>query len=1528
MNLQGIKNRIYWWFKRIVLYGLYTTLCLLIGSFLVLQIPSVQTGLTSRIMNKFSKVSGFKVAYDRFYLIWYDRLEIDGLTILDPAKNTMIGIERLRVNFRISDLWQNHDINIDGASIDGAQVNLVTIPVSDTSKRLNINIFVSAISSQFAGSGSNDSSRSTRLNIGEIVLDQCAFSYNDSEEDSIREGFDYFHFRVGVPDGEIEDFKVIGDTVQLHVRTLVAQEEKTKLAINEFKTFFRFSKQGMEFMNMQLKAGQSVVTDTILFHFKNLDELNNEFNTKVSITANLKKTIINPADLALFMPGAEKIGQPLHLDGTIKGRVSRFTYSDMHIGFGSTVLRGKLSMDGLPALPETFMTLDLKEADITPADLRFLFSDDIYERLKPLGRMQTRGKFTGFVNDFVANGDFTTRIGKIKSDINLKIIDAKADESTYRGSLKLDQFDLGTYLNDTTTFQKVSLNGNISGKGLTQQTANFLLNGQISSIGLWHYNYLNITTDAQFASQLFNGKLTINDPHLKFNASGSIDFRAGHNLINVKANLDTAWLQDLHLSREKIFISSYMDINSRGLELDSLFGEAVFKNTTFAYGNETIHLDSVHLISDTAGKDRILTLRSSVADVILQGNYFYSSLFNDLTNLFHEFYLNLKNDKKAIAAYYAVKPQSLQEYQAKISVKLHDINPITHVFAIPLEISKNTFVAAEFNNGQLSIMHAYSHVDTIRYEDKIFFQNEIEFSGSKLRDSTEVLSVVTLNSETQDLSKALKTKNLVLQGIWNGDHVDVDVDVDQVGNNNLIRLKSEIDFLPDSTKFKILPSRIVVLEREWRVDQKNYALVSGREWQIHDLRIHHEDQLISLDGFISEQVDPLLKLTISNLNLDILNTLSTEKFKGTVNGTINARDLYRNPYVQNNVSIVDLTINEFLVGNITGTNIWNQQANRFDINFFIDRLDKRIVDLSGFYNPGENLSPLSITAHLQQMNLKIIEPVLKGIFSQIDGTISGEYTITGTFGEPKINGEGKILDGQIMIDYLRTLYSFTGSLGIVPNQIQFKNLILVDALKNKGTVNGYLAHRNFSNMSINLDARFSNLQVLNTTAKDNNLFFGQAFSTGALNITGPISNMQISSTRPLRTEKNTKIYIPINGAETIEKKDFINFAHFTDTALMKVNKGKPKEKVELSGITLDLNLEITPSALVDIIFDIKSGDIIRARGNGDIKVQLDTKGEFNMFGSVEFTEGGYNFTLYDIINKEFVIRKGSRIAWYGDPYQGNMSITASYNQLASLAPILSDQSLATSTAPAIRRRYPIEVILKLDGAMLAPQINFDIDAKDLPNNVTIEGRPAPVSLAIDFSAFKARLDEQELKKQVFSLIMLRRFSPYGESISTSGGISNSVSELFSNQLSYWLSQVDQNLEIDLDLGAFDQEAFNTFQLRLSYSFLNGRLRVTRDGAFNNQYNSSNASTIAGDWTVDYLLTTDGKFKVKMYSRNNANTLTSSLGTQTTVTTGVSLLHTQNFNQISDLIHSARERKKREMEKLKNDQAIKEEEEEK
>jgi hypothetical protein len=1474
-------------------------LTLAVTTFFLLQLPAVQEGLINRYTRKFSNVLGFKITVGKFYLRWYDQLEIERLEIKDSEENTMIAVENININFRFTSILEQNNINIDAAELKGANVYLKTIQENDTSRNLNINIFIDRLN----GPPSTSTSQPPKINIGEINLSNIDFAYNETESDSIKNGFDYYHFKLGL-EADLQAFKVIGDTIQFDVNSLQAKDKKTGLQVNNLKTFFLISQTSMEFLNLQMDVGKSFISDTVIFKFKSQSDFS-DFNRKVGINARLKKTVLHPEDLALFSGGKSPLPIPLELEGNISGRIARFNYQNMLAKLGSTSIAGKLQMDGLPSVAETFIELDVKKGAVNINDLSFLFPENIFKAIKPLNRFALKGKFTGFLTDFVANGDFNGTLGKIRSDINLKINKEFVEKSSYTGNLSLQEFRLGQYFKYTTTFQNVNLTGQIRGTGLTEQSADFFLNGKIRSIGILGYNYANISTKARFASQLFSGQMTIDDPNLQFNANGSIDLRKGVNRVKIQASLDTAQFDKLGLIKDPLVISTYLDIDTQGLQIDSIFGEAYFNNSIISYKDQSLELDSIHLTSLHDKDGRILNLRSSLLDATLRGQYYYSTLFKDLTRLYNEFKLNVKNDKAAIASYYSQKPKSIQGYQANFELKLNDINPLVTLAGINASISKNTKIVGQFNNGLTSFVSAYSTIDTISIGSRFFFKNEIEFSGSKIRDSVSVLAVLSVTSQKQQLANTFSTKDLFSEIIWNNDHINFSLDANQVGTTNLLRLKSEIDFLKDSVKIKILPTRVRALDKEWTVNQKNYLLNNGKEWSIHDLELKNENESILLNGFLSEENDRLLTLQVSDLNLNILDAISSEKFSGIVNGEIKIRDVYKSPFLQNDVSINALAVSNFLIGDLIGKNTWNREEQQFDIDFTIDRFNKRTVSLKGFYNPKKE-SPLFVKASLAKTNLKIVEPFLRGIFSQIDGTLSGEYEITGDFAKPLINGDGVIEEGQIMIDYLRTLYTFSGKLGMNPTQIIFDDIELKDSFKNSSKLSGFLTHKNYSKFRINLNAEFSNFQLLNTSAKDNSLFYGQAYATGDLNILGPLENMKISATA--RSDKKTRIMIPMNNTQSAEKKEFISFVNLSEENKEK-NAAAKKAKSQPSGITMDLNLDITPDAYTEIIFNAKSGDIIRGYGRGDIRLQLDTKGEFTMFGLYEFERGYYNFTLYDVINKEFTINKGSRISWTGDPYSGQLALNASYKQLTSLSPILT-LSQTQQNSPQMRRKYPVEVLLKLEGPMLGPQINFDIVANDLPNTVPMDDG-VPVQLKMSFQQFKSKLDEQELQKQVFSLIILKRFSPLDAFTASGADLTRSVSELLSNQLSYWLTQVDENLEIDFDLPSFDQEAFNTFQLRLSYSFFGGRLRVTRDGTFGNQYARSEVSNLLGDWTVDYLLTPDGKFKVKMFNRTNINQLTSSLGSQSTISAGVSLAHTQNFNNWLDLITRTRDRKRRE-----------------
>jgi hypothetical protein len=306
---------------------------------------------------------------------------------------------------------------------------------------------------------------------------------------------------------------------------------------------------------------------------------------------------------------------------------------------------------------------------------------------------------------------------------------------------------------------------------------------------------------------------------------------------------------------------------------------------------------------------------------------------------------------------------------------------------------------------------------------------------------------------------------------------------------------------------------------------------------------------------------------------------------------------------------------------------------------------------------------------------------------------------------------------------------------------------------------------------------------------------------------------------------------------------------------------------------------------------------------GQLRLNIDTRGDFNMFGQVEIVRGAYNFTLQGLVNKEFVVRPGGLITWNGDPLAGEMNVTATYTQRTSLAPLFQGSSNNSgSSSNSNGAVVPVTAVMNLTGPLLLPTIKLGLEFNDAPS--TLEG---------DLVAFTSALrnDEQELNRQVFSLLVFKQLSPQGQftQLSLQGQdnkLQNSLGQIVSSQLGLLTSQIDQNLEIDFNINGLTADQLQALQVRLSYSFLNGRLRVTREGGFSSSANTSGGfaatsgttgqSSLLGDLSLEYYLQADGKFRAKL----RYETTPRDLETINQPRAGLSLLNTQQFDSFQEL----------------------------
>ena len=1487
---QGIKKGI----AKAILYFFLLIFFVLSAISLAMQSSYVQTRVAQYGSEYLSKELGFEIAIDRVDIEWFDKLAIYNLSVKDLDGKAFIDADKLIVDYDIKELISPDNIVLDEVALNDARVMLN----KDKGDQLfNVDNFILAIKRQI-GIRSGDK-KTKRFIMNKVLLNNITLGVANFNNEPIAEGFNYNQFVFNNLNASVRNFQSIRDTIIMEVNSMTAIDSTSTLLLKELQTNFEISQSKMSMTNLSLFVNDSYLSDSLVFTYNAMSNLS-YFLDSVTVAAHFDSTKITSADLGLFATYIKRYDDTYRLNGDFKGKIKNFYAKDIDILFGeNSQLKGNLRMDGLPNFQESFIDFTLQEANFSPQDVRQYVADSITNRkFGILGNLEFKGRFTGFPKDFVANGVFTSRLGRLESDLNLKVTEEVAN-SKYSGSLSTFNFNIGELLEADSLLQKVQLTGSIKGEGLSLTTANLKLNAHIGFIGILGYEYQNIKTNANLAKEFFNGQLAINDPNLKMEIDGSIDFRDKKNLIKVEADLDTVNLKMLGFAQEDVIIKARGTLDTEGNSLNEIIGEAYLQNVYARYRSSSLQLDTLAIATSIADNYRKLTFDSDLASGSMNGDYDFLQLQQDVQTMVREFELKIENNSEKIARYYARIDSSATyaNYSVLYDFNIKEINPLINLFLPALYVEPNTKISGSFVNGINSVFNVRTSIDSVNYGGASFKNNEVDISFSKDHQNRNVLGMAYVYSQSQTFLKQLQTEHIESELIWTGQQIDFSAHLQQPEFSNDLDIAGNLVFEEDTTSISIEHSSINALNAQWRFLDQNILKITNGEYLFNNFGIASKDELIVFDGAISNDSSKYLTTTIENFNLQGINTISaSRKFEGLVNGQIKINKLNNRFLIVSDVAIDAFYVDSFLVGDISGVTDWKTLEKQLDVALNINRNGSDIISINGNYAPGKSKNTLDLNATLDNANLVIAEPFFNTIFTEIEGLVNGQFKISGELDYPVVKGIGKIDAGRLKVNYLNTYYDFNGAISFDLDKISLNNVKLEDQQENIAYLSGDLLHNGFTDLFVDLKGEMNSFNVLDTKATDNSLYYGIAYVSGNVSFYGPASNLVIEANA--RSDKGTKLFIPVESTSSVQQEEYIHFINVKDTADQKTTQINKLDEVDITGLTLDFDLQITPDAYAEIIFDIKSGDIIRGRGNGDISLNIDTNGSFTMLGDYRLTEGGYNFTLYNIINKEFDIMPGSRISWDGDPYGGNLDITAIYEQNVSLLPVVDTTH---SDSPELRRRYPAKVILDLDGDLLKPKVDFDVEISGYPESVNSSN--GVYSLGPVMASFEAELDadEQEMKRQVFSLIILRRLSP-PSSFAVSGSIGNSVSEFLSNQLSYWVTQIDENLEIDVDLGSFDEDEFNTFQLRLSYSFLGGRLRITRDGGFS-QGNTTDVNQeilgILGDWSIEYLLSEDGKLRVKVYNRTNFSAIDKATNSAST-STGVSMVHVTSFNQIREI----------------------------
>jgi hypothetical protein len=1445
---------------------------LLIGIlFGAVHLDSVQTFLARRLTAYLSSELNTTVNVEKVSIKFIKSVVLKGFYVQDLHGDTLLYSDELNVS--INDIsTKDHKLEIGKLTLLNGDFNLKQYKGE---KHDNLNF----ISEYFSSDDTSTASAPWKIKVVDVVLNNVHFTHEIKDDTAFTTGVNFSHLDVRDINGEFSDFSVVNDSIFANIKSL-AFKDKSGFVLDNFSADAKVSSTEIRLNGLKIKSPNTNIQTDLTFKFDSFPSFD-EFTSQVQWQSAFKYSVVSFKDIAFFAPEFYGLEKSLVLDGFFKGSVNNFKGKNVTLAWGeSSWFKGNISMNGLPVIEDTYIDINAEQIKTNKKDIEWLPVPPFTEKhnitvpanLAALGNVIFKGKFTGFYSDFVAYGNIRTALGSISSDLNLKY-NKKTNTSVYSGHLSANQFDMGK-ITATKDLGKVTFSVDIKGSGLRLDNINAKLEGKINKLEFKNYAYQNIAIDGQIAKKLFNGALSVNEPNVNFDFRGSVDYRGNLPAFNFVAEVHNAQLDTLNLYKTKIKTNLKTTIRTQfsGNDLDNIVGNIAIENTDFQTGTKLFHINSISLRAEKISRVRTFEILSDNLDAHFNGQFELAKLGDAIKEILPRYLPSVILPKKSF--------YSNQNFTYDIRIK--NVNVFTETFLPFWDFAPNTTITGHFNS---------VHNDLILDMSTQW----IKFKSFSLEDfDIHVLSDQhKMNIDAKAMKITNNGKNFIIQpeldATARGNEVNYTLklaDIDTMPNR--AHLEGSMDFFSASNfNLKIDSSYLVIENERWLLDTSNLILFDSSSINLSALNFFNNNEMVQLNGAIGKKKTDKLELHLEGFSLDHVNSfLASDEtvFGGVISGDVFLTDVYNQFQLESDIKITNLSVNNDTLGNASIISRYNSDQSIVVSNIGIIKGIAKIIDINGNYYVKRENNNLEYNIKLSNLYMHPLERYIDDVMREVYGKVSADLKLTGSLSKPVFNGTVDLNKTSLIVDYLNTRYSFTTTVQVKENEFLIDGMKLYDVNNNTATLSGKISHTYFKNFRFDVDLYANKFQVLKTTINNNSLYYGTANATGYAHFNGPIENMAMDIS--LSPDRGTILNIPLNTSSDLSSSNFITFIDRTKDTAQKITRSQ----VDLSGIKLNMNLDMNRNATINIIFDEKIGDVISGTGTGSLRLDINSAGNFNMYGTYTIERGDYLFTLQNLINKKFTIENGSRITWAGDPLEATVELSATYVvYTSSLYKIIPDSSY--------KRRVPVDCKLILTNKLLNPTINYDIQVRGLG--------PAEENL------LRTRL-AQDINNQMIGLLLFNQFIPPSSStterLDIGSGASASASELLSNQLSNWLGQISKSVNIGFNYRARDTYTNEEIQVMFSKSLFNERLILEGNVGYLGDQSYVN-SNFVGDFNVEYKLSEDGRFRVKGFNRSNSDNIINY--SQAPYTQGLGFFYRKEFNGLKDLFVKQRKKDREE-----------------
>lgn len=1449
--------------RKIVSRVLGVLLVLVIGCFLALQLPAVQSYLARKAIERLVKNVDGDIHFESVQLRPFHGFTARGVVVLDrhpyesgtlgQAPDTLLRVGSASATFSIMSLLTDGVLSVRNAELNDVTMNLVLAPARDSDDvRLNlVRIFRLDQESEDNALG--------RLYCRNLHVRNARLRYKDYEALEAR---DTLPAPAGTDLADLDlrlnlsasDISVNEDIYGVRIRSLSLQE-KGGLAVEACSGRFQMGPTRAEVTRFVIDDGFGTKLDVprlALAYENGLSEAMEHYADDLGIELELGESSFDIRSLVPVLP--EMVGRQFQarFAGKAEGTVSQikipmFRLLETDSGL-SGLLTGKirnvtdpenlcfdLSLDNLRA---SARGIDKLISGLSPG------SDPGIRKLYRGGAVTASAYASGSLDDMKLRAQARDAAGG-RIHFNGKVSHLLSNApAVFDGTAGSSRLNLGKILG-VEELGEVTVESRLTAelKPTGPEAKIYSLN--LSQLEFAGYSYGQIYATGILGRNSYKGSIVSRDPNLDFLFGGQITLPTDTQDGKYAFTADVGYvdLSALHLdSRDVAQLDFRLVADYRQTPDGDFHGDVHVRNLNLKDDAGMHHVGNVSIHSSSAEGDHRMDFTSRFATGTFQGTESVGRFVTDLLDA------TVRKDLPTLAGEPAGDPEKRGSYL--VDFLLGNTREIIPFFLPEMYVAENSRFALEL--GGDGLLDAQLTSDGFVYGT--LFAKNLDLS---IDNAQGWLSATGFADEFGLGSMSFRDNHIAAYAAENA--VDVrygfDIDGTQPGDSGDLHLRGFLSRDTDEDNDEVVltadipSSRIVFYGTPW-------DLVAGSiryhdyDLELDGMQLSSGTQSLRADGRICPIDDGVLNLQLSDFDLSVVNRLLAEYDLGLdLQGRLSGRAQLVSPFEDIPNVVARLTSENTDVGGYALGTLAFDSEYQDDEERFIVRLrdDAKRLRANGYLYPSSG--SLNVGMNLTDFPIGCIAPVLTNVFSDFEANLTGRIHVTGSLDKPRFTSSDLMVsDGLMQLAFSEVPYFMDGELLLRGDRMLFDSLKVRDRYDGTARVLGGLYYPELTSAAfryrLNIDA--DKLECLDLGRQQGELYYGNLFGTGKVLVDGDMDRLGV--TVHARTSRNGTLHIPFDYSTDATAGDLLRFTE--PPKEVKVNPldsiiiRKRVTEVKHTAYDLDIHIDATPDAQILLELDPSTGNVLSARGEGRLDMGY-RNDDFTINGDYTVTSGNYHFSAI-VATRDFNIESGSKVHFNGDIYDSDLDIKANYSTRASLAPLLAD---STTT------RVPVECKISVTEKLRNPAVELSIEVPQL--DPTSQGM---VSAALN--------NQDNIQRQFLALLLSGTFLPSEQS----GVTGNNTNLLFSNVsgiMSDQLNTILQSLGIPLDLGLNYEptDAGNDlFDVAISTQLFNDRV-IVNGSVGNRRYTSAGQGDVAGDLDIAVKLNKSGSVRATFFSHS-------------------------------------------------------------